>query len=260
MLKPMTFLLLVTVPIVAAGCEDSTPENVTTENTTPEEPEPFKYKVSRLKEPITINSVWDKPQWRNVKPLEIKNYMGEEPEYQPVTQAKVLYDDENIYVIFRVEDQYVRAVAEEYHGPVWKDSCVEFFFTPGEDLSLGYLNLEVNCGGTALFHYQKAPGRDVKEIGLVDMEQIRIAHSLPRIVDPEITIPTTWTIEYRLPLAIIEKYCQVNRPGAGVIWRANFYKCAENNSHPHWLTWAFVDNPTPSFHKPEFFGTLEFAE
>lgn len=242
----MTFLLLIAIPIAAMG--------------TPEKSEPQRYEVHRLTEAMKIDGGWDKLQWRSIKPIEIKNYMGEKPEYQPVTQAKVLYDAESIYVIFRVEDQYVRAVAREYYGPVWKDSCVEFFFTPGEDLSLGYFNLEVNCGGTALFHYQKAPGRDVKEIDLADMSQIEIAHSLPKIVEKEITEPVTWTIEYRLPLAIIEKYCHTTMPDAGLIWRANFYKCVENNSHPHWLTWSFVDNPEPSFHRPEFFGTLEFTE
>ena len=127
-----------------------------------EKAEPLRYEVHRLTETMSIDGVWDKPQWRGVKPIEIKNHMGSKPEYQPVTQAKALYDDENIYVIFRVEDQYVRAVAKEYHGPVWKDSCVELFFTPGEDLSPGYFNLETNCGGTALFHYQKSPGKDMR--------------------------------------------------------------------------------------------------
>ncbi len=243
-------LLLIAIPIIMMSYGGSIPEK----------PEPLKYEVHRLTEAMSIDGDWDKPQWRDVKPIEIKNYMGEKPEYQPVTQAKMLYDDDNVYVIFRVKDQYVRAVAKEYHGPVWKDSCVEFFFTPGKDRSLGYMNLETNCGGTALFHYQNPPEKGMKEVTIADMKRIKIAHSLPKIVEPEITEPITWTLEYRLPLAIIEKYCQVTRPGAGVIWRANFYKCVEHNSHPHWLTWSFVDYPKPSFHKPKFFGTLEFAQ
>jgi hypothetical protein len=39
---------------------------------------------------------------------------------------------------------------------------------------------------------------------------------------------------------------------------ANFYKCADQTSHPHWLTWASVDYPQPKFHLPEFFGRLVF--
>jgi hypothetical protein len=245
----MTLSLLTAMPMITANCVSKT-------GNWPELPG---YKVHRLTEAMNIDGNWDKPQWRNIVPLEIRNYMGEKPEFQPKTQAKLLYDDDNIYVIFRVEDQYVRAVAEEYHGPVWKDSCVEFFFTPEQDISLGYLNLEVNCGGTALLHYQKLPKQDVVEVDVADMEQIEIAHTLPKIINPEITEPVVWTLEYRLPLAIIRKYCRTTAPAPGVLWRANFYKCAEDNSHPHWLTWAVVDLPKPSFHQPEFFSTIEFT-
>jgi len=227
-------------------------------NANPAVPEPAKYKVHRLSESLPIDANWDKPQWRNVEAVEIRNYMGDKPEHRPRTQAKALYDDKYIYVIFRVEDRYVRAVAQERQGPVWKDSCVEFFFTPGEDVSPGYFNLEVNCGGTALLHFQKAPKKDVRTIDAADLQRIEIAHSLPKIVEPEITRPTTWTIEYRIPLAILETYCKVERPRPGVVWRANFYKCGDETSHPHWLTWSVVGNRTPDFHLPQFFGILEF--
>lgn len=82
-------------------------------------PKFLRYEVHKLAGTISIDGKWDKPQWRNIKSIEIKNHMGEKPKYQPATKVKMLYDDEHIYVIFRVEDQYVRSVAEEYHGPVW---------------------------------------------------------------------------------------------------------------------------------------------
>jgi hypothetical protein len=51
---------------------------------------------------------------------------------------------------------------------------------------------------------------------------------------------------------------KVEKPGPGVTWRANFYKCADKTSHPHWLTWAPVNYPKPKFHLPEYFGRIEF--
>jgi hypothetical protein len=51
---------------------------------------------------------------------------------------------------------------------------------------------------------------------------------------------------------------KVEKPGPGVTWRANFYKCADKTSHPHWLTWAHVNYPKPKFHLPEYFGRIEF--
>ena len=102
-------------------------------------------------------------------------------------------------MIFRVEDRYVRAVTTDYQGPVCTDSCVEFFFSPSPDVSHGYFNVEMNCGGTVLFYFQRAPGKDVIQIPETEYRKITIAHSMPKIVDPEITTPVTWTVEYRFP-------------------------------------------------------------
>jgi hypothetical protein len=175
-------------------------------------------------------------------------------------QAKLAYDRDCVYVIFRVEDRYVRAVAKRHQGEVWKDSCVEFFFTPGDDVSQGYFNLEMNCGGTMLLHSQRVPRESTRRVADEDLARIEVAHSLPKIVEPEIETPTTWTVSYRLPVEIFRKYFSgdFQNPAPGVTWRANLYKCADDSSHPHWLTWSPVVHAQPDFHRPQSFGTLVF--
>jgi hypothetical protein len=215
------------------------------------------YHVKKVNEPVAIDGTWDAGLWKNVTPLDINLYMGEKPEHQPKTQAKVLYDANAIYVTFRVEDKYVRAVAA-HQGPVCTDSCAEFFFTPGTDTAKGYFNIEMNCGGTMLFHHQIVPRVDSKDISQTDCDKMTVYHSLPKNIDPEIKEPTTWIVQYRLPFDILENYAKIVRPAPGVVWRANFYKCADHTSHPHWLTWAKVNRPTPNFHVPECFGKLIF--
>lgn len=217
------------------------------------------YNVTRILEPATINANWNKEPWKNIPSLSVDNYMGDLPDHKPKVQTKVVYDEEAIYVIFHVEDQYVKCLMNHYQDPVSKDSAVEFFFTPGNDISKGYFNLEVNCGGTGLFKFQKMPRKNQIKIPKATFDKIEIAHSLPTIVDPEIMDPVTWTIEYRIPFNILtEYYGKIDYPAPGVEWKANFYKIADNSSHPHWLTWSHVDNPTPQFHLPEYFGTLKF--
>ena len=219
------------------------------------------YQVHRLTEPMPIDADWDKPQWQKAPPLNIALFMGVRPEYLPKTQARVLYDNKHIYVCFRTEDRYLRALATQYHSRVWEDSCVEFFLTPGVDISKGYFNIETNCIGTILLHYQTAPEENVKPLKPAELDSFEIAHSLPaEVIDPERPEPITWTLEYRLPVEILENYCPVVRPAPGVKWRANFYKCAENASNPHWLTWSFIAHETPNFHLPDCFGTLEFVD
>jgi len=247
--------LLLCILCAATGCAGVTTSGASSLRT---EREPMRHEVTRLAKPPAIDADWDKEPWAGIQPMFIDRYMGKKPTHIPTVQAKIAYDDEALYVIFRVVDQYVRAVAQKNQQEVCGDSCVEFFLTPGTDVSKGYFNIEVNCGGTMLCRHQVAPGKDKQALTQDECAGVQIAHSLPRIVDPEIVEPTTWTVEYRLPVALLEKYAAVTRPAPGVVWRANLYKCADLTSHPHWLTWAPIDWPEPNFHVPECFGVLEF--
>ena len=97
MMKAITVLLLAAISVFFISCaEDSSDESGTDG-----------YKVHRLAQGMKIDGNWDKPEWQGASPIYVKNYMGKEPEFQPKVQAKALYDDNFIYIIFRVEDQYV---------------------------------------------------------------------------------------------------------------------------------------------------------
>ena len=211
---------------------------------------------------IRIIKPKNKPQWKKTEAIDITLYMGKKPEFIPKVQAKLLYDDDYVYAIFRTDDSYVRAVETNNQGSVCRDSCVEFFFTPNLDISTGYFNLETNCIGTALLNYQLIPWQNIIKLEEAEIKQMNIAHSMPKkVIDPEITTPTTWYIEYRLPVEILSRYNKkVEKPAPGVKWRANFYKCADETSKPHWITWSYIDKENPDFHVPQDFGTLEFTD
>ncbi len=216
------------------------------------------YHINKLNNPVEINAVWDKYPWNDIEAIQLTNYMGEKPAHFPVTYAKVAYNEKAIYVIFHVEDQYVKAVHAKNQDAVYKDSCVEFFFIPDGKIEHGYFNLEMNCGGTMLFHHQIKPRSGSVAIIPEHISQIEVATTLPKIVDPEMAAKTSWVVEYRIPFSILKEYHDFANPSEGSEWKANFYKCADESSHPHWITWAPVKNPAPDFHLPEFFGTIEF--
>lgn len=248
MKKLMLMLLFLTVMFVS--CSKKEPKVASNQAK--------QYTVKRLSSNIKIDANWDKPAWAKIKAQSLDLFMGDKPQHMPKTQFKVAYDDQNIYVIFKVDDQYVRAVAEGYQSSVCLDSCAEFFFNPSTDIDNGYFNVEINCGGTMLLCHQLGRGKNIVPVENEDLDKIEIAHSLPIMVTEEITEPTTWTLEYRIPVSMLTKYSKVTPPAPGVNWKANFYKCGDKTSQPHWLTWNLVDRPQPDFHVPEFFGDLIF--
>jgi hypothetical protein len=220
------------------------------------------YNVARTETPIIIDANWDKPVWQKIHPLDIDKPMGEKAKFTPEVQAKMAYDDDYIYVIYRVNDRYVRAVVKDINGKVYEESAVEFFFSPDPSYPNRYFNIEINCIGTPLMHYNDYSPTEKKShntpLTTEEIQQLKIAHSLPDLVDNEISGPVTWTLECRIPVSMLEKYSKINYPKAGVEWKANFYKIAEQGSNIHFLTWSVIDNPVPNFHLPRFFGTIKF--
>ncbi|MCW3091486.1 MAG: hypothetical protein JWP81_2555 [Ferruginibacter sp.] len=216
------------------------------------------YNVYELNGYLAIDGDWYKDRWRNIEAIDLKNFMGDIPYFCPSVKVKMMYNGENIYAIFRVEDCYVGCKEQNYNGPVSNDACVEFFFSPDINLPERYFNIEVNCGGTPLMKYNVIPRKEYKTLEINDIKEVEIAHSLPSKVDPEISEPITWTIEYRIPFTLLQKFSNVAIPQKGVYWRANFYKIAVKTSNPHWITWSFIDTAKPDFHLPQYFGVLKF--
>jgi len=58
-------------------------------------------------------------------------------------------------------------------------------------------------------------------------------------------------------LALFETFVGPLGAPSGQIWRANFYKCADESSHPHWGSWADIGERL-DFHQPECFGEIIF--
>ena len=204
--------------------------------------------------------LWDGEVWRRAELLDVNCWRPEGGGHRPWTQCRLLYDEQNLYGIFRVEEQGVRCVHTGFQSEVWKDSCVEFFVQP-KGVG-GYFNFEFNCGGALLSSYvtnpARANGRLQEFVPLTpdDDGRIRRFAGLPSVVEPEIAGPLVWRLEFSLPLALLAKYAGPFGAVTGQIWRANFYKCGNETSHPHWLSWRPLAGR--NFHDPSSFGQLVF--
>jgi len=69
---------------------------------------PMKCKVTRQTIPIKDDTDWNSSSWRDIPSELLLHYMGNRPEHFPKTEVKIAYDDTAIYLMFRVEDRYVR--------------------------------------------------------------------------------------------------------------------------------------------------------
>jgi hypothetical protein len=222
---------------------------------------PF-YPVSRVRRRPELLGLWDGPAWCEVPCLAIACFRPEGSRHRPVTRVKLVYDLDGLFGLFQVHDNYVRCLRTRFQSPVYKDSCVEFFVQPKPES--GYFNFEINCGGALLASYITDSTRvhdgfkACTHLSEADARCLRIFHSMPEVVQPELTDETTWRIEFFIPFALLEAYVGPITIEKGSVWGANFYKCGDDTSHPHWGAWSPVDEL--NFHLPRCFGRLGFAE
>ncbi|MBU4262253.1 MAG: carbohydrate-binding family 9-like protein [Proteobacteria bacterium] len=220
----------------------------------------IEYPVLSVPLAFELQKEWDSPLWQQAPALPIAAFRPESTNHRPQTEVKLLCSPVALHGFFRVRDRYVRCVHDRFQQPVYQDSCVEFFVQP--QVSGGYFNFEFNCGGSMLASYIVDPTRtehgfrDFTPLTMEQGSQVSIYHSLPVLVEPEITNDLTWFIEFRLPFALLEKYVGPLGEIKGQVWRANFYKCGDKTSHPHWAAWSPVDEL--NFHLPHCFGRITF--
>jgi hypothetical protein len=219
------------------------------------------YVFSRANGNVSLGGNFDDSPWDRAATGHISNFHSRGSDHRPQVRFKGLYDDKGIYVRFDVRDRYVVAKHLQYQDMVCHDSCVEFFVRPREDR--GYFNFEINCGGTMLLYYiedatpNPRPFAKWRQVTPEDAKSVRIEHSLPKQVVPELTEPTHWQLGLFVPYSLFEAYMGPISHAPGATWRGNFYKCADSSSHPHWAYWAEVGEPL-NFHKPERFAPLRF--
>ncbi len=188
-----------------------------------------------------------------VESLKLENVNWEDFPYHPEVSVQIAYNDDELFLQYKVDEQSVKAAVSQNNGRVWTDSCVEFFFSPdGNDV---YYNLEINCIGSVLLGYRKK-GDPTEHASDELINSIRRVSSLGTETFAEIKKQTQWQVTVAIPWDTFFKH-QL-QPVEGKKMRGNFYKCGDELSVPHFVSWTKIKTEKPAFHMPEYFGGLEF--
>lgn len=217
------------------------------------------FMIHFIARPPKLKDTWDSNGWQNRTYIDICHFRPESSLHRPSTHVKLCYNKSGIFGIFKVKDRFVICRHTRNQEPVYKDSCVEFFIQPKPQK--GYFNFEFNCGGALLSSYitdsTRIPGgfKGVSYLTDEECRQVKIHTTLPSVIKEEITDAITWQLSFFIPFELLKNYIGRFRVNAGTFLKANFFKCADESSHPHWAAWSPVDQH--NFHLPRCFGKLK---
>jgi hypothetical protein len=174
--------------------------------------------------------------------------------YKPGVRFNIAWGENEIYIKYYVRESNVKAEKSKTNEMVCEDSCVEFFVSPSDDGL--YYNLEFNPIGTALMG--SGHGRhDSTRADARIVDGIRRLTSMGNAPFGEISGDLQWTITLAIPLETFFYHKTGSLKGKS--FRANFYKCGDKLSNPHFVTWNPVGTEKPDYHRPEHFGILKFV-
>ncbi len=172
--------------------------------------------------------------------------------YKPRVEFRIGHAGDLILLKYSVTEKSVRAMETEINGDVYQDSCVEFFVSiDGQH----YYNFEFNCIGIP--HVAWGSGRNGRQLLPVDrVKEIQTRSSLGTEPFQVKNGSFSWELCVLIPAS-----CFIHDPGLifdGLSGNANFYKCGDALPEPHFLTWNPVGTPQPDYHRPEYFGKIDF--
>lgn len=178
------------------------------------------------------------------------NWQNEYP-YTPDVTFKMFHTGEKLYVHFDVAEQYTAACVAEDNGNVCTDSCCEFFFALDDK---AYYNIECTCIGRMLigYHPNGEPAERANSTILSQVERITTLGTEPFV---ERVGNNRWSLTLGLPTATM--FHHNIESWNGLKLRCNLYKCGDNLSKPHFISWKPIELPQPYFHCPQFFVAIE---
>ena len=208
-------------------------------------------KEIKIKKPVSLSKAEHLLEQHSVT-HSISNLNWKEFSYKPEVKFRIAHVNNEIWLKYYVKEKHVKAVETRTNGDVYKDTCVEFFVAPE---GKNYYNFEISCIGT--IHLAYGPGRNGRKF--VDPDTIAKIERVSTLGDQPFEEKTgnfEWEIMIRIPIEVMS-YSDLKSLG-GLKAMANFYKCGDETSIPHYVTWNPIKTEEPDYHRPEFFGKIFF--
>jgi hypothetical protein len=212
------------------------------------------YKAARRKGAIHIDGVLDEADWKSARSTGpfVRSIDGAPTKFR--TEAKLLWDDEFLYVAFTCEDQDVWSDYTKHDDKIYEQEAVELFVDADGD-GKTYNELEIaptNATFDAYFPARRQ-GMDLSwESGMVSAVKVDGTLNDPSDVDKG------WTAEAKIPLKSFAAVPHMP-PLVGDKWRINLYRLDWYANRKINEGSAFSPLYQGDFHNLPRFGWLEFG-
>jgi len=217
------------------------------------------YTIYRAGTPITIDGRLDEPAWfaaPSVGPFRFAWWKSGKKEQ---TVAKMLWDDDYLYVAYVCQDAHISATRTKHDSSVWHDDCVEVFAAPDPHRPDAYFNIEMNVNGAVYDDFQPHGPNSERKPGW-NAEGLRIATRVNGTLNNDTDHDDSWILEAAIPFKAYRRALPNISPSPkpGDVWRLNLNRCG-GKTNEQFSQWAPGTEKEPQFHSPRDFGFVRFS-
>ena len=245
-------------PLVVFGCICVAAQSPRLSPGDDEKFQPPVYEIHRTAMPIKIDGKLDEPAWFAAPLVGEFHFTWYKDGCQERTVAKMLWDDENLYIGHVCEDAHISALHTEHDGRIPEDDCFEVIFAPDPNRPEVYFNVEWNVVGGYLDNF-RPEGPTKPRAKVWDAEGVRVAGTYVGTLNDDSDTDTSWTVEVAIPLKNFAKYMPHTPPLAGEHWNLNLNRHG-GKTNMQYSQWSPGDTPAPNFHTPHRFGKAVFSD
>ncbi len=250
------------------------------------------YSAFRIDRKLNIDGKLNEEEWRDAERSPTFRDLVSGQHVPLDTRAAVLWDHENLYVAYWVEEPHIAATFTERDALLYKENDVELFIA-GKN---AYYELEINAIATiyeVFFIWQDAyelagfdklaefgmgvpgyrlfPGVGFKEhprgkrLGFWnwDLPGIKVATNMDGTLNDPADVDKGWTVEIAIPWPGLSKlFIGDNRslpPSDGTVWRMDFSRFNQDKSGDDSGGWAWSPHYVWDSHVPECFVYVHFT-
>lgn len=219
---------------------------------------PPEYVVRRASAPPVIDGKLDDAVWEGAGVIDQFVFPWHTSGEKEPSTARLLWDDECLYVGHVCADQHITAVHKERDGKIPEDDCFEIMLMPNPETPEKYYNIEFNViGGIVDNHRPNGPDKPRAEKW--DADGLRIAGSYEGTLNDDSDVDESWTVEIAIPWKNFSPHLKHVPPRPGDVLRGNLNRHG-GKTNMQYSQWSNGGTPKPAFHTPGRFGKLVLAE
>ena len=219
------------------------------------------YQVLRTDQGIQVDGRLDEADWQRAAPIAfVMPWSDLENEDPQSTTARLLWDDDNLYIIYECVDPYLHAEVTEHDGAVYQEDAVEIFAAPNAAVPGNYYGYEMNINGTLLDYIAFRGGKErTKAIhSSWQSEGVVIATTYDGTLNDHSDIDQSWILEIAIPLDNFRHLDGQIPPQDGDQWRVGLNRT--KGYRGQFGLWSDTGTPQADFHRANRFGILTFSD